>query len=160
MANRDRIEERIDKKTQEIQELEMKIREAKAYLQALQDIAKLMPRDDEEEPAEEGMPSGRSYITDAKDAITKAGRALHIVEIIKMSGRKNDRKTRTGFSGSLAAYVRKGEIFTRPKPNTFGLIELKAPAAPPQAAAKPTPAPQTPPPNFGSPDSLEDDIPF
>jgi hypothetical protein len=24
----------------------------------------------------------------------------------------------------LAAYVRRGEIFTRPSPNTFGLLEL------------------------------------
>lgn len=145
----------------EIQELEMKIREAKAYLQALQDVAKLMPQDGEEEPIEEGMPSARSYITDAKEAITNAGRALHIVEIIKMSGRKNDRKTRTGFSGSLAAYVRRGEIFTRPKPNTFGLIESKPATPSPQPVRPAAAAPQSPPPNFGAPASdLDDDIPF
>jgi hypothetical protein len=31
---------------------------------------------------------------------------------------------RSALSGSIAAYVRKGEIFTRPAPNTFGLLEL------------------------------------
>lgn len=129
MSNRTKIEERIEKKEQEIQELEVRIREAKAYVQALQDVVKMMPR---EAPQESGLheegnrPRSGSYIADARDAILHAGRPLHVVDILKMAGRKNDRKTRTGMAGSLAAYVRKGDIFTRPRPNTFGLIELES----------------------------------
>lgn len=143
MTSRSKIEERIEKKEHEIQELEMRIREARAYIQALQDVVKLMPREgasSEDAPpdSDAGLRSG-SYVSDARDAILKAGRPLHVVEIIKMSGRKNDRKTRTGISGSLAAYVRRQDTFTRPRPNTFGLLELVrnvSPQGPPSHSSK------------------------
>jgi hypothetical protein len=35
-----------------------------------------------------------------------------------------NKSTRAAVAGSLSAYVRNGEIFTRPAPNTFGLIEF------------------------------------
>jgi hypothetical protein len=147
MSNRRRLEERILKKQQEIQELEMMIREAKAYVQALQDVIKIMPREGGEIASRESDSSLRpgSYVSDARDAIRKAGRPLHLVEILKASGRENDRKNKTGMAGSLANYVRKGEIFTRPKPNTFGLIELETTSH--QSA--PSPARSAPPDDFG-----------
>jgi hypothetical protein len=49
------------------------------------------------------------------------------VDLLKAMGREVNRKNKTGVSGSLAAYVRRGEVFTRPKPNTFGLLELENP---------------------------------
>jgi hypothetical protein len=130
MMSRRKIEERILKKHQEIQELESQMREARAYIQALQDVAKMLPREGDAEretsdvsPAGETMRSG-SMVADARDAILAARKALHVVDILKASGRENNRKNRTGMSGSLAAYVRRREVFTRPKPNTYGLIEL------------------------------------
>jgi len=130
MMSRRKIEERISRKQQEIQELELQMREARAYIQALQDVAKMLPRDSdvERETPDVSQPGetmrAGSYVADAKDAIKAAGKALHVVDILKASGRENNRKNRTGMSGSLAAYVRRREVFTRPKPNTFGLIEL------------------------------------
>jgi hypothetical protein len=128
MTNRRKIEERIAKKQQEIQELELKLRETKAYIQALQDVVKMLPRDGDatHETSDvsqtgETMRAG-SYVADARDAIRAAGKPLHLVDILKAIGRENNRKNRTGMSGSLAAYVRRREVFTRPKPNTFGLI--------------------------------------
>jgi hypothetical protein len=142
MTNRRRLEEKISKKEQEIQELEVKLREARAYIQALQDVMKMMPRESESPMSESAIREG-SYVYGAREAIAKAGRPLHIVELLKATGRPNDRKNRTGMSGSLAAYVRRGEVFTRPKPNTFGLIE--------STPAKPSPASHrsSPPDDFG-----------
>ncbi len=132
MAGRSKIEERIAKKEQEIQELEMKIREAKAYIQALQDVSRLLPRESEPEKVERPerasgdivlRPGGAIY--DARAAIQKAGRPLHITELLRLMNRPVDRKSRISVSSSLAAYVRAREIFTRPKPNTFGLVDMK-----------------------------------
>jgi hypothetical protein len=124
MAGRNKIEERILKKEQEIQELEMKIREARAYVQALQDVAKLLPRGPETEKSADAVLRPGSAIADARSAILKAGKPMHIIDLLRAMGREVNRKNKIGVSGSIAAYVRRGEIFTRPKPNTFGLIEL------------------------------------
>jgi hypothetical protein len=50
---------------------------------------------------------------------------MQINEILRAIGRTADKKNRLSLSGSLAHYVRAEEIFTRPAPNTFGLIELE-----------------------------------
>jgi hypothetical protein len=156
MMSRRKIEERIAKKQQEIQELELQMREARAYIQALQDVAKMLPRegDAERETSDvsqqgETMRPG-SYVADARDAILAARKALHVVDILKATGRENNRKNRTGMSGSLAAYVRRREVFTRPRPNTFGLIELSSenPSAPHPAPAVQS-GPPGPPDDFG-----------
>lgn len=59
-----------------------------------------------------------------RDHILKEGRPAHVTELLGALGREPTRENRASLSGSLAAYVRKGEMFTRPSPNTFGLIEL------------------------------------
>ena len=127
MTGRRRIDDRITRKEQEIQELETKIREARAYIQALQDVAQFLPKEGNSSTPSDLEPSLRegSYITDAKNAIQTAGRPLHIVEILKASGRENNGHLRIVMSGSLAAYVRRGEIFTRPRPNTFQLSRTR-----------------------------------
>lgn len=122
MSSRKKIEDRIKRKEAEILELEAKIREGSAYVQALHDVIKLLPRDDDM-PAEAILRSG-SAVAGAREAILKAGRPLHISEILDAMGRVVDRKSRTGLSGSISAYVRRGEIFTRSAPNTFGLAEM------------------------------------
>jgi hypothetical protein len=158
MTSRRKIEERISRKQQEIQELELRLREAKAYIQALQDVVKMLPRDGdatrETSDASQGGEAMRpgSYVADARDAILAAGKALHIVDILKATGRENNRKNRTGMSGSLAAYVRRREVFTRPRPNTFGLIELNA--------RNPQPSPANtagPPDDFGLDEAVADE---
>ena len=156
MTSRRRIEEKLAKKELEVQELEMRIREGRAYIQALQDVVKLMPRDGVEHNAdinaESPLRSG-SYVSDAREAILAAGHPLHVVDIIKASGRKNDRKTRIGISGSLAAYVRRQDTFTRPRPNTFGLIEMGTSQSPTTA---PAPRSSVPPANFGLDESTDE----
>lgn len=124
---RDEALKRIDKKRAEIASLEMQIREAASYIQALEDMLKLLPRDT---PGQADGPAIRtelrpgSVVAKARDAIFSAGHSLHITDILKSLGRPMDNISRAAVSGSLSAYVRKNEIFTRPAPNTFGLLEI------------------------------------
>jgi hypothetical protein len=57
--------------------------------------------------------------------LRKAGKPLHITDILKGIGKTTSKKDRVSLSGSLGWYVRRNEIFTRPAPNTFGLKEME-----------------------------------
>jgi hypothetical protein len=124
MADRRKIEERIKKKEQEIQHLEEQVREAKIYVQALQDVLRMFPRD--ANPAGEADATLRpgSLVAQAREAILKRGHPMHVSQILKDVGKEASRTNKTALGGSISAYVRKGQIFSRPSPNTFGLLEL------------------------------------
>jgi hypothetical protein len=121
MGIRVEFQKRIDKKHQEIAELETKVREARVYVQALEDMMRLLPREELNGRAESTLRPGTA-IGKARDAIKAAGHPLHITEILVAIGRPLDKGNRAAIGGSIAAYVRRGEVFTRPAPNTFGLI--------------------------------------
>lgn len=122
MGLRAEFQKRIDKKRQEIEELETKIREARVYVQALEDMMRLLPREELNGQAESTLKPGTA-IAKARDAIKAAGRPLHITDILVAIGRPTDKGNRAAIGGSIAAYVRRSEVFTRPGPNTFGLID-------------------------------------
>lgn len=146
MGFREELQKRIDKKRSEITALEGKLKEAQIYIQALEDTIKLIPRENEDgvvEPvsATSSLREG-SMVARAKEELAKAGRPLHISELLTAIGKPTDKDNRTALAGSIGAYVRKGEFFTRPAPNTFGLIDMKsAPLVPEQRLG--------PPANFG-----------
>lgn len=126
MGFREDLTRRIERKRAEILELETQIRLAKEYLQALEDTLKLLPKDGStptDMVSANSLRPGTS-LAKARDAIRKAGRPLHITELLPAVGKGTSRNDRAGLSGTLSTYVRKGEIFTRPAPNTFGLMEL------------------------------------
>jgi hypothetical protein len=123
MNQRRKIEERLRKKEEEIREFEAKIRDARIYVQALQDVLKILPRGLERNIRVSALRPGSS-MAKVREFILEKGRPGHVTELLEALGRPATREARASLSGSLAAYVRKGEIFTRPNPNTFGLIEL------------------------------------
>lgn len=130
MKLRDDLLRRIERKKAEIAEMESQVRLAREYLQALEDTFKLIPRDF----ANGGDPvitlRAGSALARAREVIKKSGKPMHITELLAAMGKGATRNERAGLSGTLASYVRRGEIFTRPAPNTFGLVELdKASAA-------------------------------
>jgi len=148
MALRDDIHKRIEKKRAEITALESQIRSATVYIQALEDTLKMLPR--EASDAAISSPSGQpgmrtgSKVDKAREAIRKAGKSLYITELVTAIGRPNNAKNRAALAGSLSAYARRGDTFTRPAPNTFGLLES------PTKATQNGHAPDGgPPPNFG-----------
>ena len=160
MSERKKIEERLRKKMQEIGALEDKLKAARIYVQALQDILKLVDREDGEAKPESVLKAG-SAVAQARDVILERSVPVHINEILDALGKDATREAKASLTSSLAAYVRRNEIFTRPAPNTFGLVEL--------GHETNDENPPEPPPNFGqSPASArvgggfdtDDEIPF
>jgi|GEM_PF-788548 len=158
MSERQKILERLRKKEQEIQTLEDRIRAARVYVQALQDVLKLMGTGGTETLSPESVLKAGSAVALAREIILKRGSPVHISEIIEALGKEPSRETRASLTSSLAAYVRRGEIFTRPAPNTFGLVELGHDAVsdsedelPVGFGKDPVPPPPPPPPRNPAP---------
>jgi hypothetical protein len=128
MSLRDELVKRIEKKRREIADLELKIRSAVVYIQALEDTLKLVPSEEVEDVAglsasADALRSG-SKNDRARQILRAAGEALHVSRILELMGEKVDPDSIAALVGSLGAYVRDKKIFTRPGPNTFGLIEF------------------------------------
>ncbi len=119
------LQKLYEKKLQEVRQLEIKLKESTAYLQALQDSLKMLNREtgNTEPEAEQNLRPGTA-LAQARDILRVAGKPLHITELLKQMGRPADKKNRVSLSGNLAGYVRGRQVFTRPAPNTFGLIEF------------------------------------
>lgn len=153
MDERAIVAERLRKKTQEIHSLEEKLRTARIYVQALQDVMKALGSPQEEPRGESVLRSG-SAVSQARDVILKAAQPVHISDLLGALGREDTRDVRASLTSSLAAYVRRGEVFTRPAPNTYGLVELGHVGVEDEEP--------TPPAGFGkaSVADLDDEIPF
>ena len=126
MAFREQIIEKIKKKEIEIQGHEIKIREAKIYIQALQDILRTLLGESvpsEATTSPEGIlrPGSMTYKT--YELLTKVGKPVHISEILERMG--EDQGKKASLVSSLGTYVKNQQIFTRPLPNTFGLIGME-----------------------------------
>lgn len=152
MLQHKKILDRIKRKEAEIQDLENQVREGRAYVQALNDVLKMMPRTGQATANADILRPG-SAAAQARDLILAAGAPVHVTDLLKQMGKEITRETRASLSGTLAAYVRKGEIFTRPGPNVFGLVEMDG-----QQDAQPDVADE-PPQDFGSFDE-DDNTPF
>ena len=104
MEARSEIEKKISKKRDEINDPRRKLHDAEIWVQAL----------------EEGNAA------DARNAILEAGYPLHLDDLLKVMGKAVTRAGRRTLKRALSAHVRKGEIFTSPARDTFGLYELTA----------------------------------
>jgi hypothetical protein len=159
MSERKIIEEKLRKKEQEIQSLEEKIRTAKVYVQALQDVLRSLGGNDPTSSREgESVMKPGSAVAKVREFILNKGTPLHINQLVEMLGKDVTRESRASLTSSVAAYVRRGEVFTRPAPNTFGLAELGH-------RMMPTSQPlQEPPKGFGTivetSKTEDDDVPF
>jgi hypothetical protein len=122
MALREEISRKISKKLEDIRSLQEQIRDCNIYISSLQDVLKMLPRDSE--AGKETVLRHGSLLSQAREAIRKAGHPLHVTEILQSIGRPATKGAKLALSGSLATYVRRQDVFTRPEPNTFGLIEL------------------------------------
>lgn len=123
MTTRQKIEDKIRKKEQEIQEHESLIRDAKVYVEALRETLKMLPKDDSDAERPESKLRAGSRIAKVYALLKKTGHPLHVSALLEGIGELNTAENRVALSGSLGAYLRHEEIFTRPAPNTFGLRE-------------------------------------
>jgi single-stranded DNA-specific DHH superfamily exonuclease len=138
-ALRERFEEKIRRKEIEIQNHENKIKEAKIYLQALQDAMKLLRQEGGDTGISVSSKSSESTVAlrpkssvgQAYQLIKNTGKPLHINEILVGIGKEINKKERASLAGSLSAYVKRQQIFARTAPNTFGLIGMEKELEPP-----------------------------
>jgi len=139
MGAREKLEKRIEEKQSEVWNLRRQIRDAEVFIEALKEALHLLPK----ESVDDGPITLRpgTNVDKARLALLAKGTPMHITELLKAVGKPDDNDSRAALSGSISAYVRKNQIFTRPAPNTFSLIEFPLP--PPKATG-------APPPNFGS----------
>ena len=114
----------MEKKREEIALLEKQIGEAKSYLLALQDALKMMPKAGEAESAAQSLRPGTD-VSKAYEILKASGKQLHVNEIVKRMGKDVTKENRISVSGSLSGYARRNFIFSRPAPNTFGLMEFE-----------------------------------
>ena len=163
MGFREDLRHRIEKKRIEVATLEEKLKETEIYLRALEDTLKLLPHEEGESSDVTSVTTSvmreGTRIARAREILQKSGHPMHISELLTAMSLPIDNNTRAALSGSLGSYVRKGEVFTRPAPNTFGLVDMETGGGPRDA----------PPPDFGleEPPSPEDvqlgqdpDVPF
>jgi hypothetical protein len=142
MGLREDIQKRIEKKQQELADREMAFAieraSTAAYIQAMQDMLKSLPRDPGDARSANLVLRPGSAMAQAREAIQKVGKPLHISDILRAIGRPVDKETRTSIGGSISNYVRRGEVFTRTAPNTFGLVGMESgtPSEPPDGFGK------------------------
>jgi hypothetical protein len=122
MYLRKKLEAKIADQQRRIAQMERETSEAKSYLSGIQDALKMLPPDGID-PANATLREG-SELAKVRDTLRKEGKPLHIDELLKRMGKEVNRNTKGGLAGSVGDYAKKGRIFTKTAPNTFGLIEF------------------------------------
>jgi hypothetical protein len=158
MDVREGIERKLEAKRKELADLELKVREQYSYIRALEDTLRMMDGEDDGSGEARTIRTG-SDVGRSQEALRVAGKALHISDLLKAMGKTDDKRNRVSLAGTLAGYVRRNHVFTRPGPNTFGLIEFsgKDDARPPISES----VDGEPPEDFGVVRPIsDDDVPF
>ena len=127
MALTDDISKRIERKRQEVAALEQQIMAAKAYIQAMDEALKMAERTTgaatTSRDASKGIRKG-SMPAKAYPVLKRAGRPMYVVALLEAMGLPVTMNNKRTLASSLSAYSRKKDVFNRPEPNTFGLIEF------------------------------------
>lgn len=139
MDLRKRVEKEIEKQEALIDDLRHQLTGAESYLKAQMDMLKMLPRDAESLRNAAASLRPGSESAKIRDILQEAGAPMHLNEILAKMGRTPTRENKSAISGTLSGYVRRGAVFTRPAPNTFGLI--------PTPEERPS---EEPPENFGT----------
>jgi len=103
-------------------EIEKRLIETRAYLQALEDTMKHVSRG---EPGSGDTARVRlgGVVDKTIKTLTAANAPMHVGKILEALGNESTSQTRKALSAQLNTYVRSTRIFKRTAPNTFGLIE-------------------------------------
>ena len=110
----------ITDKEAEIAKLEAELSAARAYVRLLRNRLNAAEKRLAELPEESGDP-----IVAIRRIIVEAGQPVFIDDILSALGRPITRDSREQLRRLIVPWVRRGEVFTRPRPGMFGLIELE-----------------------------------
>lgn len=119
----------IEKAEEEVALWRKQIELKHAYIQGLKDTLRHLPKIPDKSSNGQATLRAGSDIAKAREIILKEGKPMHIAEIIKRLGKDLTKQNRASLSSYIGSFVRKGEYFTRPAPNTFGLVEFEPAAA-------------------------------
>lgn len=119
------IERKIKQKEEEVQQLRSKLLQAEAYMDALQESLRMIKRTSNVDDGKSIRPG--SMIHKAMTLLRRAKTPMHVTELLEGMGKEPSKNNKTSLSGSLGLYVRQGIVFSRPAPNTFGLLEYETP---------------------------------
>jgi hypothetical protein len=139
-AVRTELEKRLKKKraevnalTGEIEQYERLIDDRKyrieilaASIEELQSLYNLFPSESDATP--QVVFRANSDGGAVHEILRDAGEPLYIDDILERLEREVTIESRGSLAGQLGGYVRKGQVFTRPAPNTFGLREWEVKA--------------------------------
>jgi HB1/ASXL restriction endonuclease-like protein with HTH domain len=131
MGLKDDFFRRIEKKKIEVEAMRTALRLEERYLEAMYDAYKLLARG--EAASNGGGPAGfrkGSYTDKAYKVLKQVGHPMHVKDIVEAMGAKANRANKQGVASSIRLYLTKGEIFTKPAPNTYGLVEFEQTDAP------------------------------
>jgi hypothetical protein len=107
-------------KQAELVRLEAELAAGRAYLRFLVD------RIDAAEQQRADEPECTDPVIVIRRLIRQAGQPLYIDDILRGLDRPLNRDGREEIRNLLLSWVRREEIFTRPRPGVFGLVELEA----------------------------------
>jgi hypothetical protein len=116
------LEREIERAKAEIDGIEKSLMEKRGYLSGLEKALKYQTK---QAPGPSSLRPG-SDAHKALLALKSAGSPLHVDALLKVMEKEPTQQNKTSLTGSLAAYVRKKSVFTRPAPNTFGLVEFES----------------------------------
>lgn len=124
MGARESLQKLVDRKVAEIGRLEQELRDAKVYIQAIQDSLRLLPKELNGSAIERELRPGTA-LAKVQEFLKVTGASQHIDQILLALDKPNTKQNRVSLIGSLSGYVRDGRIFTKTAPNTFGLLEFE-----------------------------------
>lgn len=131
MNVKDKIQKQIAKKREELEELEAavavlqaSITEINGVIKGFEEAIQLFPKEPTATNFEQDISNlrGDSDVGKAYKFIRNTGKPVRIEDIVEGIGKENTKKARQALAGQLSYNYREGRIFTRPKPNTFGLL--------------------------------------
>lgn len=137
----DELQDQREHLQKQVRELSTKMREVTAAIQAFEEVLKIAPPDDSDSGRAEPKIRPGSTVAMAREALRKHGKPMHIAKLLEAMGKEPTHESRVSLSGSLAAYVRNEQVFTRPEANTFGLVEWGEAATELESAVTVAPAP-------------------
>ena len=110
-------------KKAELVRLEAELEAGRAYLRCIEDRITAGEAQGSDEPVSEDP------VVAIRRLIRDAGEPLYIDDILRGLDRPLNRASREEIRQLLLSWVRRGEIFTRPRPAIFGLVESAEPPA-------------------------------
>jgi hypothetical protein len=124
MNSRKAIEKMIEKAEEDQATWRKQIELKDAYIQGLRDTLRHFPKGHDSSNGQAPLRPG-SDIAKAREIVLKQGEPMHITEILKALEKEVTKQNRASLSSYIGSFVRRGEYFTRPAPNTFGVIEFE-----------------------------------